>query len=76
MLEWFESAVLHAVSPGDSTIEAPGACVIAPKVEPLAEELKYKLLNVYLSSIQLDLFSESSHLLIQVRWHCFHANPL
>jgi hypothetical protein len=72
VLEWFESAVLHAVSPGDSTIEAPGACVIAPKVEPLAEELKYKLLNVYLSSIQLDLFSESSHLLIQTPGFSLH----
>ena len=65
-MEWFESAALHAISPGDTTIEAPGACVIAPKVEPLSEDLKYKLLNVYLHSINVDLFSNTSHLLLKV----------
>ena len=73
MMEWFESAALHAISPGDSTLKAPGACMIAPKVEPLSEDLKYKLLNVYLHAINVDLFSNTSHLLLKVRSRLLHT---
>ena len=66
MVEWVESAALHAISPGDSVIEAPGACVIAPKVEPLSELLKYKLLAVTVTSINLDLYEKESDMLLQV----------
>lgn len=58
--------MLHAISPGDTTIEAPGACVIAPKIEPLSELLKYKLLFVSVGSINVDLCEEESDLLLQV----------
>ena len=58
--------MLHAISPGDTIIEAPGACVIAPKVEPLSEMLKYKLLVVSVGSVSVDLCEEESDILLQV----------
>lgn len=40
--------------------------MIAPKVEPLSELLKYKLLAVSVKSINVDLHEEEADILLQV----------
>ena len=73
-MEWFESAALHALSPGDAVTVAPGAYVISPKIEPKSEEMKYKMLRINVDQISIDVYSEDSHLILKVSSTLFQSS--
>ena len=65
-LDWFFTGFLHTASYGDGFREAPDAELILPKIEPIAEEIKYKLLDVVIEEGDITLMDRDILTRIQV----------
>ena len=66
VVDWLYTAAIHTLSHGDGFLEAPGALVIQPKVEPLSEVIKYLLFNLRIASLDLHLNDDGTITRIQV----------
>ena len=68
-LDWFFTGFIHTASYGDGFREAPDAELIIPLIEPISEEIKYKLLDVVIEEGDITLMDRDILTRIQVCPH-------
>lgn len=54
-LDWFFTVFIHTSSLGDGLEAAPDGDVIAPKVEPISEEIKYRLFTLSIAEADVHI---------------------
>ena len=67
MLDWFQLVFIHTVSHGDGFREAPGAELIQPMVDPISEEIKYRLFDLSILEADVSITEGSTLTRLQVR---------
>ena len=66
VIDFIQTAASHILSHGDGIYKAPEAILVEPAAEPLSELLKYKLLSLTLSSIDVYIREANTLLKLQV----------
>ena len=66
VVDWFHTAFIHTASHGDGFVEAPNVELIEPKVEPLSEEIKYRLFDLSILEADIHLLEGDAITRIQV----------
>ena len=66
VVDWFHTAFIHTASHGDGFVEAPNVELIEPKVEPLSEEIKYRLFDLNILEADIHLVEGDAITRIQV----------
>ena len=64
-VDWLYTTLIHTLSVGDGLLEAPGALLIQPKVEPVSEDIKYRLFNLDIAEADLHICEEGSIMRLQ-----------
>ncbi len=65
-LDWFLTVFTHTASFGDSCREAPDGELIQPKIEPISEEIKYKMFHFMIDEGDLNIVDGDTLTRIQV----------
>ena len=66
VIDFIQTAASHILSHGDGIYKAPEAILVEPAAEPLSELLKYKLLSLTLSSVDVYIREADTLLKLQV----------
>ena len=64
---WLQATLQQALSVGDTLIDAPNGQPIRPKVEPISEDIKYRLFDLTIAEGDLHLLEGERIVRLQVR---------